>query len=399
MPLNCTFANSFLVLSMVNKISIKVFWVSLVALILLNFYRLRIEEVGLAVSPICIQLTFLMNVIITFCGIILFTKRTIHSSSSIKILLILAFVYIFYSQNEVLNRFFDVNIYTALTSWIFIYLFFFSFFSTQSVTIKLRDRFIVVFTLLFCILFFVNYFTRLGIGVSWSFIESYYMLTMIPFIMLLRNTRIKNALLFIIFISIIVAAKRTGVLVISVCLLLYFFHLFYSKNTQTRFKLILFILLVVPIIFVVIVNVLGDEFNYTINRMMAIREDGGSGRADVYKQIYSSILHSTGNWDFLFGHGYNSVKQLIGYSAHNDFLEVLYDFGFIVFCIYMAFVLSIINKCRKRNLNYEYKFATLLSMCIFLILSFFSHMIFFSNSIMCLCAFWGYIDARIKSDE
>lgn len=379
---------------MQNKIVIRIFWTSLIILFLFTFYRFRIDEIGISTPAIAIQSSFLLNIIIILCSITVYFNKSIPRSSTMTFLLLYALFLLFYSENTTLGRFFDINTYTSLSVWIFSYAFFYSFFIIQNnVDIPKRDKVITAFTILFCTLFLLNYFTRLGTGKTWEFIESYYMLTMLPFIVLIKNINTKNILILTITICMILAAKRTGILVMSFFVIYNFINSYKRGSVETRKKLLFSILVILACSFLLISIVLKDEFIYIVNRLTAISEDGGSGRNDVYRLVYTSILDSFGSYEFYFGHGYNSVKTFVGYSAHNDFLEVFYDFGLLGFILYITFIASLLKKAHCRNIDKTCLFGLRLSICIFLILSFFSHMIMFSNSIICLCAFWGYFDA------
>ena len=69
------------------------------------------------------------------------------------------------------------------------------------------------------------------------------------------------------------------------------------------------------------------------NRFEAMNEDEGNGRLDIYSDVFVQYLDSD-LFSQLFGHGYNMVSVVLkGPSAHNDFLEVLYDYGIIGFII------------------------------------------------------------------
>ena len=85
--------------------------------------------------------------------------------------------------------------------------------------------------------------------------------------------------------------------------------------------------------------------------------------------------------EIFFGHGFDAVEANLGQSAHNEYLEILYDFGIIGFLIFFLIILLLI-KCYKQSFNRPVFAFALVSM---LVTMMFSHIIIyptFSNSMM-----------------
>lgn len=91
------------------------------------------------------------------------------------------------------------------------------------------------------------------------------------------------------------------------------------------------------------------------------------------------------NSDFgskLIGHGWNGVLRDSKYkvSAHNDFIEVLYDYGIIVFVLYVSMIVRMFSKMSnmiKRRSKYSGQFAC--ALILFLVLSTVSHVIIYEE--------------------
>ncbi len=74
-----------------------------------------------------------------------------------------------------------------------------------------------------------------------------------------------------------------------------------------------------------------------IERLMNLQDDQGSGRLGIWQTVIDNLRHSD-TASFLLGHGYRSVEVPLGNNlvpAHNDFLEVFYDFGLIGLVLYL----------------------------------------------------------------
>ena len=83
-------------------------------------------------------------------------------------------------------------------------------------------------------------------------------------------------------------------------------------------------------------------------RMSRLDEEGVGSRTVIWKIVLNRIINSN-PIALLFGHGYDAVgllsKDHLG--SHNDFLEVLYDFGIIAFCAYCAMYVKLFTKVRR----------------------------------------------------
>lgn len=378
----------------ISKIVVRLFWGTLTILFCLIFFSYRMGALGFEVPSILIQIRFLMSLLLVFFSLLIFRGRDVHSPS-LGVLLIWAIFDLFYSQNDVLGRAFDVNVYVSMTLWIFIYVFFYFFFLRTKFSDLSRDKVLLWYALFFAVLFLLNYIS-VKAYMTWDFIESYFLLTIIPFISLIRNGRNRLLLFLLIALCVLLAGKRTGIMVLSISLFLYVLYAF-RGNFGKKMALFISLSICVPICIFIVNHFFYDAWEHVIERFSSISEDGGSGRDIVYETLYHQIVDSFGSVDFFFGHGYNAVirDSEFGNSAHNDFLEVFYDFGFFGFLLYVFFIFTQIKKVWSRYLSRDFRVAQGLSVVIFLLLSFFSHQILFTTSVICLCAFWAYIDAII----
>ena len=128
------------------------------------------------------------------------------------------------------------------------------------------------------------------------------------------------------------------------------------------------------------------------DRLNRLETDDGSGRGRMYVAVWQGIRNS--NWfDVLFGHGMNSAGRVAGAGyAHNDFLEVLYDYGVVSFVCIVVYFVSLIRYAIQmiiRKSPYAPAFA--FSMVIGITLSMFSYFLIFYTFVTCIMAFWGYV--------
>ena len=114
------------------------------------------------------------------------------------------------------------------------------------------------------------------------------------------------------------------------------------------------------------------------------------------------MISSSNIIQLLFGHGYNSVlaDNPLGFSAHNDFLEILYDFGVFAFLLYCALYFRIYRFCRKLvERKSKYAGAMLFSVCLLIINSMVSHIYIYPFYASIFALVWGAIYALYKKEQ
>lgn len=260
--------------------------------------------------------------------------------------------------------------------------------------------FFCISSLLFAFFYFKVMIELLSVNLTEPphMIISYYTLYTLPLILLTCGN--KRRLFFIIFTAIVLTTsiKRGGIVALVLGLSAY---AFVYVTTTRKLKLSTFItalcaLIILATVFLVLADT--DE-NNLIERFANMEDDDGSGRTIVWSVVINLILDSD-FFPFIFGHGYNAVSMdaNVGLSAHNDFLEVIYDYGLIGLVIYLCAILSLlyitITHIMKRT-----QYACVLAMftTIYLTLSMFSHIVIYTwfNLIMLTV---GYISGREKLD-
>ena len=137
--------------------------------------------------------------------------------------------------------------------------------------------------------------------------------------------------IFIIFVAILGSLKRGGIVALIASIFIYFlvYQYYYRKKKLKFFTIFLSIVFFASLFFFYdYVEQVTDGL--ISRRFKSITTDEGSGRLEIYSSVWGLICNS--NFDeFLLGSGWQGVTSKLGRSAHNDFLEVLYDFGVIVF--------------------------------------------------------------------
>lgn len=230
----------------------------------------------------------------------------------------------------------------------------------------------------------------------------FYPLLTIPWILTIKKGLWRNLLLLIVLISIILSVKRSAFL--AGAMIIFFYILFYNRYTvrkkRRRYQFIIPLLLI-GAVFYITDRYMADTGKYIVDRMENIQEDQGSGRIRIYNQVLERLSKNRFD-EWVVGHGHYAVIQKIPAhkSAHNDFLEVLFDYGLFGFAIYVCLhFLLIVRVWRLYKNASPYFLPYLSSYIIFFILSMVSHLIIYPTYIIYLGAFWGAMEALLVSDR
>lgn len=184
-----------------------------------------------------------------------------------------------------------------------------------------------------------------------------------PFITLFRRKSLTTIFVLLYSIICIAAAKRSILIAYALCLIVYI--LFYYRFTQTASKKTLRRLLFAAIIIAGVVWAFRTSFidiTYALDRFDDIENTGGSGRDILYDNILNGFF-SSGAINFLFGHGYQAVIQDFTNGAHNDFLEIMYDYGFLALILYVVFVIRYLKIIPRRLKICDYEGAFTMIIC------------------------------------
>ena len=258
--------------------------------------------------------------------------------------------------------------------------------------------FAVIFLLL--ILQYVSIFREINFLEMAHLISSYYLLYTLPLLLLIKPRLIKVAAIFIVIVVLFSSLKRSGILALAISL---FFYIFISQYVRNKFKLSAFIgslfaIVVLGTVFVVFAtNDSGSE--NIMNRFENIDRDQGSGRLVVWEQTMSMIEGQDAT-TLLFGNGYNAVMHdsTLQLSAHNDFLEVTYDFGIVGLLLYLAAFITLGFYVVKMIVNRSpYAPPMAMLFIIYFIQSMISHIIIYYWANIFMLTF-GYIIGKYRKD-
>ena len=224
--------------------------------------------------------------------------------------------------------------------------------------------------------------------------SSYYLLYLLPLLLCNKRELIRWAALLVTAIAIFSSTKRGGAIAFVLGLLIYVYTRYFVVSTRrSRFSGTLFSIVVVGLILFVTVSYWGESVDVVIDRIENNNDAGGRGRLTIYTTVVNMIVQSS-PLNILFGHGWNQVivDNPIGLSAHNDFLECIYDFGIIGLFLFLAYVFNMIKYTfhllkEKSSIGP----AMAVAVIIFLVNSSVSHILIYPAFAMQFALFFGYV--------
>ena len=128
----------------------------------------------------------------------------------------------------------------------------------------------------------------------------------------------------------------------------------------------------------------------SIDRILALLEDGGSGRVTLTLRFFEE-LNSITPLGLLIGHGVHlSSSTLLGdHSVHNDILEVFYRIGAIGLFLYILMLVLVFRLgCKVSRVQKVHGSVLKASVFIFLIISLASMLIFIPSYVLQFFIFW-----------
>ena len=208
---------------------------------------------------------------------------------------------------------------------------------------------------------------------------SYFALVTFPLVLLHPSKTVRIAAWIITLLIVTSSIKRGGLIAFSAGAVVYMVCKQYvsPKKWLWSFILLLLAFIVFSASLIYAISYFESEI---LDRIARSRDDQGSGRLEIWKMVIDDISRSD-TFSLVCGHGYLSVCNLTnneGLPAHNDFLEVLYDFGLTGIVLYGIAWLSLVGKT-LRMLREKSELAPVMALMVsvFFILSMISIVIYY----------------------
>ena len=224
-------------------------------------------------------------------------------------------------------------------------------------------------------------------------------LVLTPFV-LMDKSKMKYVHIVISLALVLISAKRSAIIAIVPAYVIYFIISLLSqgkKQATNKLKILIPLVLIVAVLYYLSTKGL---FGTVLERFRAMNDDSGSGRDLIYFPLLKSFSVSP-FFQQLFGHGTGSTRVVVGKLAHNDFLQVLFDYGLIslsIFVIiYIGFIRMAFRMRRRKDVFLEEYSVYVYNLVLFVVIGvlncFISSPHIFSVSILC----FGFLIGRYHS--
>lgn len=290
---------------------------------------------------------------------------------------------------------------TALISTLFFpVVFLSSYFALKRVTAPPSARKIhfLMLIILFMLYFYTRFVSQLNNGLVINSV--YYQVLLLPFMLTIDQLRTRYAGILLILASTLFSMKRAAFITSLLSLIIY-----KISKTKLHKKSINFFKILFIIILIFILNYFNkfilSIYNYDIfTRLWSIVDDGGAGRLDIALIIINQLKNSN-LYELFLGHGYNSTVLVTGgLTAHNDFLEIIFDFGICGLLVYLGIYFMLIKYAVKfRVAKYKYSAAFNSSIVIFFSMSLLSDLIFVPTYVAYLSLFWSFCISDYENNK
>lgn len=218
----------------------------------------------------------------------------------------------------------------------------------------------------------------------------YCLVTIIPILMLLKKKWLLMLLVLLTFVSTVFSGKRGATLILLLSLIPQLRSVFSKKKKSigSTFVIIALVAGITFLLFYISQTILNGVL---VNRFT--EDETGSGRTIIWLNVLQAFTDSS-FFEQLFGHGFYTVNSL-GYAtaAHNDFLEVLYDYGLLGLLFYTLIHLYLIIKMLRLRKERNALFLPYVVMyLIFFTMSMISILIVQQRYLIYMAVFWGMLE-------
>ena len=220
----------------------------------------------------------------------------------------------------------------------------------------------------------------------------YCLVSIVPFLMLLKQKWLRLFLLIIAFVCTLYSNKRGAAIVMALAMIPTISNVFEGMQNKRSKR---FLIIATGIAIVYLLYYIGGAYlnGRLFERFKEVEETGGSGRSEIWANVLDAY-NSSNFGEQLLGHGHYAVSSLgNATAAHNDFLDVLYDYGLVGLFVYVMIHLSLIAKIFKlRKTKNAIMWPYITMYAVFLIMSLLSILIVQQRYIIFMAVFWGCME-------
>lgn len=216
--------------------------------------------------------------------------------------------------------------------------------------------------------------------------SGYVILAVLPSLLILRKKPILQYIAIGVCVLFVILSFKRGAMLCSAIFLLLFARDRLKNRRGLRKALILMTIAIGFVFisqFVLRLFASSDYFAYRVEQTL---EGESSGRDGIYSNILNHYFNEAGIVQKLIGYGANGTIKVFTNYAHNDWLEILTNQGFLGIVVFISYCVCFYKTIRKRNITLDSRLALLTIFVMFLLQSFFSagitNTVIFTSSMM-----------------
>jgi hypothetical protein len=196
---------------------------------------------------------------------------------------------------------------------------------------------------------------RLEEGDGHQINEIYGIVYLLPFLFFVKHRPVACFLLLFMLILVISSLKRGAFLTFSIGSATFLYCILRSAAARSASSAVVVFALAAALVAVGVLLVLGNEV--LINRLMSVGSDGGSNRDFIIETLGLALLTDTSGAQLVLGHGFAGTVPYVYTFAHNDLLEVIFNYGMVGLVIYLVLWKRLFGIVKDGNLPSSYRMA------------------------------------------
>ncbi len=270
----------------------------------------------------------------------------------------------------------------------------------------IQDKYILYIGLAFLVMSIARYFYMLNAERIFRQRDdvtnngSYFLVCLLPYFpyLLKRSKALCFAVLILVVLLIMVAAKRGAIVCMVVAL--GFSLLYYLKVKKASLRTSL-LTVALAVGFGFLIYNIYESNDWLLKRVAFMQANGIGGRAIAYPILFGHWYSDTNLWTLLFGNGMAQSVTLWGNFAHNDWLELLISNGIVGVALYLVLFGSVVRWVYRSALSTIPRLSAYLCLVVWFMQSLFS-MGFFSMYngmyVLLLGMIIGSVKYRLKTN-
>lgn len=162
-------------------------------------------------------------------------------------------------------------------------------------------------------------------------------LMLLPMLFFVKNKMLSIVLFCVCIFFLFIGAKRGNILA-AVFPIIVYIYLVMKDSRKSVWQFFLVLVLIVGIVIGAVQLFLADE--YLIGRFIDMQEGNSSGRDFLYFRAWRLWFDSNDLIHYIFGFGFQGALYNMDKMVHNDWLEILVDYGLLGVVFYLTIFIS-----------------------------------------------------------